>query len=117
MTLHSHTMEFVNFAVNNDNVDSICLLYLEARDNLRVLLMRSQGQGSFEVHRELAYQDSLLTSLAESDRFKARLFGFAISYGMLRTLAATFFTLGVGLFSIMRANGVFFVWDSYCPAR
>ena len=107
MNFYSHTTDFVNFAVSNSHVDQITLLYFVALAELRLLLMRTNGQGDSEVPRRLVYTDLLLANLAEgSDRYKARFFGFAIGFGMLRTLAVTLFALGIGLWSILRGAGV-----------
>jgi hypothetical protein len=98
-------------------VDSISSLYLEARDELLAQLAEAGPEIDPAIERHLRLQADLLGSLADGERYKARFLGFPISFGVLRTLLVTAFTLGIGLWSILRNFGVFVTAESFCPSR
>ena len=106
----------VNFSVSNHGLEVISALYLEARDELLALLTQPGIQKDPYVSY-LRSQAELLLSLAENDRYKGRFMGFAIGFGVLRTLAASLFTLGIGVWSIMRGAGIYATLESYCLAK
>ncbi len=56
-----------------------------------------------------------MSSFAEVERFKARFWGFAVGFGFVRTLGATLFTLGIGVYTIFRSLGIFVTVETYCP--
>jgi hypothetical protein len=113
VTIVYFTLEFVAFSLSNAQVEAIGALYMEARDELLVLLSRVDAS----MQNHFSSQVELLSSLANCDRYKARFLGFPITFGVMRTLAATGVTLGIGLWSILRSAGIFVTIESYCPMR
>jgi hypothetical protein len=107
-------VDFITFAISNSNVDAIALLYTQARNELLVLL--EQG-GNAEARQDLRYSADVLASFSDIEHYKARFMGFMITFDILRTLLAPLFTLGVGLWSIMRNLWIFATVETYCPTR
>lgn len=108
--------ELISFALSNSQVDAIGLLYDQARDELRISLAHASTSDR-NVRQDLRYHELVLSSLAEVERYKARFLGFAVTFGLLRTLVATLFTLGIGLYSIMRGFGTFVTPETFCQIR
>ncbi|KAI9034687.1 hypothetical protein DFJ74DRAFT_26416 [Hyaloraphidium curvatum] len=116
ISLAYQAFELASFAVSNAQVDAVGLLYAQARDELGLLLARSP-RAAPGIREDLGYHEKVLAVQAEVGRYKARFLGFAVGYSVLRTLLATLFTLGVGLWSILRSAGVFATVETFCPIR
>jgi hypothetical protein len=113
--LHN-VLDLLNYAKRNAQVDTIAALYVESKDEMRIMLdhFESADEG---VKRKLVQRARVLDSLSQVEKYKARFLGFAVTCSVLRTIAVTLFTLGIGLWSILRTAGVFVTVESYCPNR
>lgn len=105
-----------NYAISNSHVGVIGLLYKQERDDLQLLLARSTT-ASRDIRLDLMFYETLLSSQSDVDCFKARFLGFQISFEVLRTLAVTLFTLGIGLYSTLRGLSVFVNPQTFCEIR
>lgn len=110
-------LDFLGFAKSNSQVDAIAALYIEARDELRMLTEKFESKVDESLQQKLVRRAQVFDSLSQVERYKARFLGFAITYSVLRTIIVTLFTLGIGLWSILRTAGIFVTVESYCPAR
>jgi hypothetical protein len=63
----------------------------------------------------LRYHDLLLSSYLEADHLKAKFLGYAVDFGVIRSALATLLTIAIGLYSVLRAVGVFVTVESVCP--
>ncbi|KAI9014293.1 hypothetical protein DFJ74DRAFT_771296 [Hyaloraphidium curvatum] len=107
----------------NACISSVLDLYREARTAIRDIVLRAVATHPAPLDANIRHaldlldrHDWLLSSLAEAGADRARLLGVPIDYAVLRTLALTLFTLGVGLWSVLR-GGVGFTFDNFCPYR
>ncbi|KAI9006859.1 hypothetical protein DFJ74DRAFT_689615 [Hyaloraphidium curvatum] len=111
--------DLVATAAENRNVAELRDLYLDAVRELRTLRDRASlpPAASRQLLGAADARAALLATFADLDRYRARLLGFVVDYGVIRTLAATALTLVVGLWSILRGLGVFVAMGTICPSR
>ncbi|KAI9011564.1 hypothetical protein DFJ74DRAFT_683970 [Hyaloraphidium curvatum] len=110
--------DLVNHASSNSQVSAASSLLRQAAKESTRLLARASAQGlaASPAAAALARHAELLSAYAAADGCKARFAGFVVTYGTARTFAVTLFTLGVGLWSVLRGAGVYVVPDIACPA-
>ncbi|KAI9033452.1 hypothetical protein DFJ74DRAFT_192290 [Hyaloraphidium curvatum] len=110
--------DLVNVAAENRGIDSQRRMYLDAIRELRSLGDRAARAGaSPELLRAVDARAALLATFSDVDGYRAKLLGFAVDYGVLRTVAVTALTLFVGLWSILKGLGVFATMQSVCPHK
>jgi len=68
------------------------------------------------VAEHLRHHDLLLSSYLEADHLKAKFLGYAVDYGVVRSLLATLFTIAVGLYSVLRAMGLTLAVETICTS-
>ncbi|KAI9026702.1 hypothetical protein DFJ74DRAFT_517453 [Hyaloraphidium curvatum] len=69
-------------------------------------------------HRRLSDHAKLLDMFAAADdSARAKYLGFAVDFGVVRTMLVTLLTVLVALWSVLRGSGVFVTMDSVCPLR
>ncbi|KAI9012249.1 hypothetical protein DFJ74DRAFT_758466 [Hyaloraphidium curvatum] len=90
----------------NSEVGRVALAYEAAREQLLVLAAGAPSASAVRASAE--GHAAVLGSFAGAKRLRARLFGFAIDYPVIRTVVATFFTVAVALWGVIRGLGVFF---------
>jgi hypothetical protein len=105
------------FAIGNSQVDSIRLLYLEARNEVLHQMAQQRKYIDPDIVHYLRCQTELVTILSDGEPYKARYLGFVVTFGVIRTLAATMLTLAVALWSVARGIGIFVTIESFCPIR
>ncbi|KAI9027972.1 hypothetical protein DFJ74DRAFT_661339 [Hyaloraphidium curvatum] len=108
-------IDIVNLSLSNQQIDAIAGLYREARARIREMLV-SHPDLPTKTYRELRNHDALLESFLGVEGFRAKFLGFVVGFGVLRTFVITIFTVGIGLFSLLRGS-VFVPVDSVCPTR
>ncbi|KAI9030226.1 hypothetical protein DFJ74DRAFT_702554 [Hyaloraphidium curvatum] len=107
--------DLVHLSLSNQQIDTIAGLYREAQAEIREMLAVAPRCPA-DVRHELNGHDALLGSFLGVEGFRARFLGFVVTFGVLRTLLITIFTLGIGLSSLLRGT-VFIAVDSVCPTR
>ncbi|KAI9008659.1 hypothetical protein DFJ74DRAFT_711753 [Hyaloraphidium curvatum] len=114
------TVVFVNdlviLAAANTSPDRIAALYCTAAQSLRTIGMSAVADGRPEVAAAAQWHDRILTGFADVDPYRARAFGIPVTFDLIRTMVATLFTLGVGLWSVLRGAGVGVTIDLVCPS-
>ncbi|KAI9003975.1 hypothetical protein DFJ74DRAFT_713487 [Hyaloraphidium curvatum] len=103
-------------------VDDLAGVYHEAQQRIREMLAdaarpRAGPPPPAEVVNALRAHDALLSSFLGIERHRYRLFGFPVSFSLIRTVVVTVVTLTVGLWGILRGFGIFVTIQSYCPHR
>ncbi|KAI9002855.1 hypothetical protein DFJ74DRAFT_713776 [Hyaloraphidium curvatum] len=107
-------IDLVHVARANAHVDSISSLHFAARSHVRSLLLRL-GPRSPALRDELLDRERELGSALDgAERLKATFAGVPVTMGVVRTVAATVLTVGVGLFGILRGLGVYVTADNVC---
>ncbi|KAI9027002.1 hypothetical protein DFJ74DRAFT_662764 [Hyaloraphidium curvatum] len=102
--------DLLSLAASNAQVISIRDLYLEAQREIRELPVIPNSELAADIRRH----DAVLSSYAEVARFRGRFMGFAVDYGVVRTVLVTVVTLVVGLWSIFRGLGIAISIDFAC---
>ncbi|KAI9022435.1 hypothetical protein DFJ74DRAFT_721600 [Hyaloraphidium curvatum] len=112
--------EMAYVAEANRQLDGVVALYRAAQLSIRDLAAlagrRPAAQPTKDMLEQLSRHDALLSSFVEVRSLRARVAGFPVSYPLLRTLAATLFTVGVGIWSVLRGAGVALTVQTVCPA-
>jgi hypothetical protein len=57
------------------------------------------------VVAQLATHSTLLATFEKADRLRARFLGFPVTWSFVKTHFVTIFTLGVGLWSVLKGTG------------
>ncbi|KAI9000158.1 hypothetical protein DFJ74DRAFT_714661 [Hyaloraphidium curvatum] len=107
------TVNAVNLASRNQLIDAVAAVYRDAQRELRALALRV-GPGPLATELEL--HDRAVASFLDVAHYRARLFGFVVSFGTVRTMLVTGLTVAVALWSVLRAFGVSATLESFCPA-
>ncbi|KAI9028395.1 hypothetical protein DFJ74DRAFT_765359 [Hyaloraphidium curvatum] len=106
-------LELFTVAASNLEATRIATMYTNAALDLRALAFRAIGDPaaaeSVRLHAEM------LGGLAGIEKFQTRFFGVLITFGAVRTIAVTAFTVGVGLWSVLRGAGIGVTVESVCP--
>ncbi|KAI9015575.1 hypothetical protein DFJ74DRAFT_271849 [Hyaloraphidium curvatum] len=108
--------DIINFASSNSQVSAASSLLLRAYRESKLLLARAgvAGLAGTPAARSLSEYADLIAAYAQADGCEARFMGFVVRYGTARTFAVTMFTVGVGLWSILRTAGVTVTLDTAC---
>ncbi|KAI9029463.1 hypothetical protein DFJ74DRAFT_703274 [Hyaloraphidium curvatum] len=107
------TTNAVNLAARNSLLDAVDGLYRDAQRELRTLMLRARPG---PLADEVALHVSALEGFVAATAGRARLFGFVVSYGTVRTMLVTIVTVAVALWSVLRGLGVTLTPESFCPA-
>lgn len=105
----------------NRQIITITSLYADAERSLQALVAEAsylpQTPDRLHVTNRITAHISLLQTFQKADRFLAKFLGFVVTWGTVKTIFLTLFTLGVGLASILKGIGVFFTVQSVCPVH
>ncbi|KAI9000151.1 hypothetical protein DFJ74DRAFT_647713 [Hyaloraphidium curvatum] len=102
------TVNAVDLASRNQLIDAVAAVYRDAQRELRALALRA-GPGPLAAELEL--HDRAVASFLDVAHYRARLFGFVVSFGTVRTMLVTGLTVAVALWSVLRAFGETVKWD------
>ncbi|KAI9024858.1 hypothetical protein DFJ74DRAFT_666451 [Hyaloraphidium curvatum] len=113
-------------ATGNTQVSTAADLYLQARREARELTAAAtiraacdpdpdRSAHAAKLSAALVRHADVLGSFAGIGERRVRFLGFPVSFGTVRTLCITGFTVGFGLWSILRGAGVFLTVESACP--
>lgn len=73
-----------------------------------------QGESAAALKAEMEIHRGLLDSFVAVKEHGEKYLGFQISYGFIRTLAITLFTLSVGLWSVFQGTGIVLTLEVVC---
>ncbi|KAI9031469.1 hypothetical protein DFJ74DRAFT_655717 [Hyaloraphidium curvatum] len=105
------TVNAVNLASRNALIDSVTAVHGAAQRDLRTLVL---ARGPGPLADDAAMHCAALASFGEVQHHRAKLFGFVVSFGSVRTLLATGTTIAVALWTVLRAFGVSATLESFC---
>ncbi|KAI9003823.1 hypothetical protein DFJ74DRAFT_713346 [Hyaloraphidium curvatum] len=109
-------VDLVNLGVANQQISAVTDLYQDAIRDIRELRRAADAASAPHLlSASLRNHDLVLTSYLAVDRYKARLFGAAVSHGLTRTAVVTGFTVALGLWTLLKGAGVTFTMDMACP--
>lgn len=131
VTLWSLAYLLVNIAYNsfaltvlpivNSQITTITSLYGDAQRALDTLIAQASGLPQTPERRDviarLSAHSTLLQTFKEADHLRAKFLGIPVTWGVVKTFFVTLFTLGVGLWSVLKGVGVFFTLQTVCPVR
>ncbi|KAI9002521.1 hypothetical protein DFJ74DRAFT_746264 [Hyaloraphidium curvatum] len=110
--LVSLSQELWNAAIFNAEVEDISDLLEHARRQLRQLVsFRPYSRAALAVRAHEAVLDSYL----RVGNNRARVLGFVVSFGAIRSLYITLATVAFALWGVIRGLGVGFTMDGVCP--
>ncbi|KAI8999923.1 hypothetical protein DFJ74DRAFT_707303 [Hyaloraphidium curvatum] len=96
----------------NNLISVVASAYHDARRDLRTACLKL---GPTPLAAALEQHDRVIGSFLEVSRYSAKILGFTVTYGGVRTMVVTMVTLSVALWSVFRSLGVFFTMESFCP--
>ncbi|KAI9021361.1 kinase-like domain-containing protein [Hyaloraphidium curvatum] len=102
----------INLASRNNLISVVASAYHDARRDLRTACLKL---GPTPLAAALEQHDRVIGSFLEVSRYSAKILGFTVTYGGVRTMVVTMVTLSVALWSVFRSLGVFFTMESFCP--
>ncbi|KAI9006847.1 hypothetical protein DFJ74DRAFT_740333 [Hyaloraphidium curvatum] len=102
-------------AAANTSPDRIAALYRSASHSLRSIGASASARGRTDLATSALWHERILTGFADVDPYRVRAFGVPVTYDLTRTIVATLFTLGVGLWSVLRGAGVGVTIEMVCP--
>lgn len=121
MTVAYSAFSLTTLPIANGQITAITSLYGDAQRALDMLLAQAsclpQTPERRDVMTKLSAHSSLLQTFREADRLRAKFLGIPVTWGVVKTFFVTLFTLGVGLWSVLRGVGVFFTLQTVCPVR
>jgi hypothetical protein len=119
LTIFFSAAGLVALPVQNSQIGTICALYGDAERALDSLIAEAgrlpQTNERRDVINMLTGYATLLHTFKDADRLRASMLGVPVTWGLIKTLFITFFTLAVGLWSILRGLGVSATMQSVCP--
>ncbi|KAI9015957.1 hypothetical protein DFJ74DRAFT_770538 [Hyaloraphidium curvatum] len=101
--------DLINLAAANTEPSRIAALYNGTAYRLRSLALRTGGP------EPLRHAEIFEGFARDTGSFRARFFAAPVSAGLVRTVAATAFTVGVGLWSVVRGVGIGVTLQMACP--
>ena len=105
----------------NEQISTITAIYSDTERALDSLIAEAgklpQTTERRDVISMLQSHGAVLQTLEKVDRLRAKLLGFPVTWGVVKTYFVTMFTLGVGLWSVLRGVGVGFSLQFCCPAK
>ncbi|KAI9004516.1 hypothetical protein DFJ74DRAFT_774440 [Hyaloraphidium curvatum] len=107
-------------SLGNVAIEDLAGTYHDARQRIQGMLAAAARRADPAPQRvvdALRAHEALLGSFAGIERHRYRIFGFPVSFALLRTAVVTVVTLAVGLWSVLRGLGIFLTVQSYCPIR
>ncbi|KAI9021164.1 hypothetical protein DFJ74DRAFT_672101 [Hyaloraphidium curvatum] len=115
-------VDLLNVSAANAQISDIRELYLDALEELgelrRCLVTSAPHPGPDPALLAAMDADAeVLRSYTDTDRYRSKVLGFPVTYGIVRTVLVTILTLVVALWSILRGLGVFLTMDYVCPSR
>jgi hypothetical protein len=119
LSLVYSSLSLSSLPVSNSQISTVVSLYGDAERALDALIASAsrlpQTCARRDVINSLSAHATVLLSLEKTDRLRARFLGVPVTWGLVKTLFVTLFTLGVGLWSILKGVGVFFTMQTVCP--
>ncbi|KAI9024821.1 hypothetical protein DFJ74DRAFT_767362 [Hyaloraphidium curvatum] len=111
-----------NAAASNRRIFDARGLYLSARQRLRFLAAECTPATPSDPRWQTggwlrAHCDALSGCLAQAEAGGARLLGFQVGQGTVRTSVVTIVTLAVGMWSVLRGLGITATMEFACPRR
>ncbi|KAI9022051.1 hypothetical protein DFJ74DRAFT_671437 [Hyaloraphidium curvatum] len=109
--------DLVNLSISNDQIEDVVQLYSSARRQIRELVVttRTTDPAKREAVQALVAHSELLDSYLEIRSIKAKVFGFEVSFGMVRNVVVSGATVLIALWTVLRAAGVTFTMQTVCP--
>jgi hypothetical protein len=116
-------LDLLNVAAANAKLDEMGDVYRATRGRIRELVwMASRADDvtgpsprKAAALRDLAHLDDLLSEYADSTPYRGGFLGFKVTYGFIRNLAVTFFTICLGFWTVLRGLGIFVSIEQACP--
>jgi hypothetical protein len=109
-------LDLVHLSLMNSQLENTCELYSDARREIRSISLPTPKTPKWAAKlSQLDRHDRLLSSFLEVSRFESTFFEASVSFGVVRTFAATLFTLLVGFWSLFRGTSIFVTMDTVCP--
>ncbi|KAI9005142.1 hypothetical protein DFJ74DRAFT_409509 [Hyaloraphidium curvatum] len=102
-------------AAANTSPDRIAALFRSASHSLRSIGTAAAASGRTDLAAAASWHDRFLSGFADVDPYRIRAFGAPVTFDLVRTVVATLFTLGVGLWSLLRGAGVGVTIGIVCP--
>ncbi|KAI9013704.1 hypothetical protein DFJ74DRAFT_682939 [Hyaloraphidium curvatum] len=107
-------LDLVNLAAANAETSRISALYSSAAYTLRSLALRAGGPS--QLTNAIQWHEAILRGFADADAYRARFFGVPVTPAVVRTAAVTAFTVGVGMWSVLRGAGIGVTIEMACPS-
>lgn len=107
-------LDLLELATSNAEITICTSLYFQALFTLRSLRADYYQPRDSLIRDYLADHEAVLLSLTEAERYRAKFLGFQVGFSTVRTLAVTVFTIGVGLFGVLRGTGIYVTLDVAC---
>jgi hypothetical protein len=105
--------------VVNRQITTVVELYTTTQRSLNTILAEASRLPPTperqHVIAQLQAHSTLLGTFEKADRLRAKFLGFPVTWGFVKTYFLTLFTLGVGLWSVLKGSGVGFTLQSVCP--
>ncbi|KAI9034283.1 hypothetical protein DFJ74DRAFT_700676 [Hyaloraphidium curvatum] len=108
------TVNAVHVASRNALLDTVAGVYRDAQRELRMLAVAA---GPGPLADAIGLHDAAIASFLEASRYRAKMFGFTVGYGTVRTFLVTLVTVAVALWGVLRGFGVFVTVESFCPSE
>jgi hypothetical protein len=103
----------------NAQITSITDLYQSAQRAAQSLVaeasLLAQTPERVHVTNWVAANISLLQTFQKADGLRAKFLGFSVTGAAIKTFFLTLFTIGLGLWSVLRGAGIGFTVQSVCP--
>ncbi|KAI9003850.1 hypothetical protein DFJ74DRAFT_693880 [Hyaloraphidium curvatum] len=121
-TLQHGLIDLVNHAASNAGISSIRDLYRTARLEIRVSLSDPAVANATSPDRKAAARtlhaaEAVLASFCDVDAYRARFMGYPVGFGVVRTVLVTLFTVGIGLWSVLRGAGTYVTLQQACTGN
>ncbi len=109
------SMDLVVVAASNEGPGRASVQYRKAGKLLRELVGRAMYKGDAKLVEEITHWRRMLESFGDLNEVRAKLFGFAVDWALLRSLVVSLGTLLIAMWTLLRSAGVVLTVDSFCP--
>ncbi|KAI9003004.1 hypothetical protein DFJ74DRAFT_746003 [Hyaloraphidium curvatum] len=109
------TLDLSEVAAANTSPLRIAGLYRSAAYSFRSIGMSAVARGLSAAAAAADIHERILSGFADVEPQRPRAFGVPVTFGLVRTVVATLFTLGVGLWRVLRGAGVGVTIEMVCP--
>lgn len=115
-----YSLSFISVPIANSQISTITALYGDAERALLSILAEASLRLPFtferqRVHDRLMAHALMLQTFKEANGVRAKVLGIPVTWGLVKTFFVTLFTLGVGLWSVLKGAGLTFTLQSVCP--